>query len=147
MADTITVKPKAMNRANFIKKYGDIMDKLIERISWETSAREEGAGGMPLEIPNPVIRTVCFNHTIEESTIAFAKSLGIEAKNVPSRDGQINGVVEFSIPMSVLRAAVIPPLSRDQENQAISNRLACIEEENLIQEASDRKNNEGAWSY
>ena len=123
------------------------MDKIIERISWETTAIETGAGGLPLDIPNPVIRNVSFSHPIEQSAIDFAKTLGIEAKNIPSYNGQINRLVEFSIPMKVLRKAVVPALNREQQSQLIQNKLDRFEEENQIQEAYDRKHNLGGYSY
>jgi hypothetical protein len=135
-----------MKRQNFNKKYGDKLHELIDRLSWETSTTFEGTGSIPEDVPNPVIWKASFSDKVEESFINYAKAIGIEAKNIPSRDGQINGVVELSIPHKVLRQPT-PALSEAQDFQAVQNKLARQEEENLINEAYDRKHNLGSYSY
>ena len=123
------------------------MEDFVDRLAWETNASFDGAGGIPEEVPNPVIRTVSFSHVVEQKFIDFAKSVGIEAKNIPSHNGETNGLVELTIPMKVLRNGTVPAYSEAQEFQKVQNRLACQEEENQINDAYDRKHNLGSYSY
>ena len=136
-----------MKRQDFMPKYADKMNEIVDRISWETRAAVIGASGMPMEITDPVERFVEFNRPVGQQAIDFGTSIGVLVQNVPEPDGSITGYVKFSIPMKVLRDGIIPPLSTEQENTQLRNKLNSIEQENIMQQEYDRKHNLGAFSY
>ena len=137
----------SMKRGDFMPKYANKMDEIVDRICWETRATYEGATGMPLEISDPVERFISFNRPIGQQAIDFGKSMGVIVENIPESDGIVTGYVKFTIPMKVLRHGTIPPLTREQENTQLRNKLRMIEQENLEQEDWDRRHNLGAFSY